>query len=113
MEEEKKITVIGVDEASKRMPLIETTPEQKFINSMQQGDIPEEHKGKNQYVFHRQTGALLVTFKDIYQNKKHVFEVWAKDVKTALDLFKKRIKWKKYKGDNLTQAEIDWPERFK
>lgn len=73
--------------------------EAEFIQSMKQGELPPEARGSNQYIFHRETGRKLVSFKEIYQNRKFAFEVWAKTEEYALELFMKRTKWKKYKGD--------------
>ena len=73
--------------------------EAEFIESMKQGELPPEARGRNQYIFNRQTGRKLISFKEIYQNRKDAFEVWAKTEEYALELFMKRTQWKKYKGD--------------
>lgn len=73
--------------------------EAEFIQSMKQGELPPEARGRNQYIFHRQTGRKLISFKEIYQNRKDAFEIWAKTEEYALELFMKRTQWKKYKGD--------------
>ena len=74
-------------------------PTRKFINAMSQGELPPEAKGKILFVFHRETGHRLISFKEIMQERKHAFQIWAKTEAYALELFMKRTKWKKYKGD--------------
>ena len=69
---------------------ITITPEQQFINAMKEDNLPPESVGRNQYVFHRETGQMLVSFKEIYENRKHAFEVWAKTYEYGLELFMKR-----------------------
>lgn len=94
----KKVGIVSQDEVS--MPTMTTTPEMQFANSLRQGDIPEEYKGLNQYVFHRDTGESIITFREIYENRQYLFEVWAKTEEKARELFMKRTKWYKRKGRN-------------
>ena len=95
-----KVEELEITEPSREdIPTITISPEQQFINAMQEDTLPPEAKGRNQYIFHRETGRQLVSFKEIYQDRKHAFEVWAKSEEYALELFKKRTQWKKRKGD--------------
>lgn len=83
------------------MPEIKATSEQQFVNMMRSGNLPPEAKGKNEFTFHRETGKRMMTMRELYQNRKHLFLVWAKDYDTAIELFKKRTKWYKRKGRDV------------
>lgn len=81
------------------IPQIQGDPALKFAKEMREGELPPEAKGRNQYIFHRETGRKLISFKEIYENRKNAFEVWAKTEEYALEQFMKRTQWKKRKGN--------------
>ncbi len=97
-----KIEDLEITEPSREaLPTINISPEQQFLNAMKEGELPPEAEGNILYVFHRDTGNRLISLKEIFQERKYAFQVWAKTEEKALELFMKRTKWYKRKGRNV------------